>query len=81
MLVREEVRRVEPGENCSSVYVGQRELAVVAPADNIQIVGSDSATTCLVVLLRHQASGVAGVGHLDTPSEVRRYIQALLSVQ
>ena len=59
---------VEP-ELTPSIYVGQRELAVVSPADQVEILGSDSASTCLLVLLRHPASGVAGLAHLDTLSE------------
>ena len=59
---------VEP-EVTPSIYVGQRELAVVSPADQVEILGSDSASTCLLVLLRHPASGVAGLAHLDTVSE------------
>ena len=59
---------MEPDQT-SSVYVGQRELAVVSPGDDIQIVGSDSASTCLVVLLRHALTGVVGLGHLDTHTE------------
>ena len=62
------MRRVEPSQT-SSLYVGQRELAVVSPDDQIELVGSDSASTCLVVLLRHAASGVVGLAHLDSPSD------------
>ena len=59
-------RTVEVGE-VSSLYVGQREMAVLTPEDGIDVLGSDSATTCHVVVLRWR--GVAGLGHIDTPSE------------
>ena len=36
------------------LYVGQREMAAAAPHDkNINIVGSDDATTCIIVVVRH----------------------------
>ena len=68
------VRTVEPGE-VSSVYVGQREMAVVTPEDHIEVVGSDSATTCHVVILR--VGDVTGVGHVDTHSQDMDHNQLL----
>lgn len=36
------------------LYVGQRELAAAAPHDkNINIIGADDATTCIIVVVRH----------------------------
>ncbi|KAL4702101.1 hypothetical protein ACJJTC_002107 [Scirpophaga incertulas] len=36
------------------LYVGQRELAAVVPHDkNVNIIGSDDATSCIIVVLRH----------------------------
>ena len=36
------------------LYVGQRELAAAAPHDkNINIIGTDDATTCIIVVVRH----------------------------
>jgi protein N-terminal asparagine amidohydrolase len=36
------------------LYVGQRELAAVAPHDkNVHIIGSDDATSCIIVVVRH----------------------------
>lgn len=36
------------------LYVGQRELAAVATHDkNVNIIGSDDATTCIIVVVRH----------------------------
>eukprot|EP00092_Neocalanus_flemingeri_P071761 GFUD01088222.1.p1 GENE.GFUD01088222.1~~GFUD01088222.1.p1 ORF type:complete len:338 (+),score=87.59 GFUD01088222.1:223-1236(+) len=54
---------VGAGEKC--LYVGQRELAVVAPGDNVNMVGSEDATTCHVVILRDIHTGVTGLAHLD----------------
>ena len=72
------VRTVEPGE-VSSVYVGQRELAVVTPEDDIEVVGSDSATTCHVVILR--VGDVTGVGHVDTHTQDMDHNQLLELVE
>lgn len=36
------------------LYVGQREMAAAAPHDkNINIIGTDDATTCIIVVVRH----------------------------
>lgn len=36
------------------MYIGQRELAAVAPHDkNVHIIGSDDATSCMIVVVRH----------------------------
>ncbi|XP_016345045.1 protein N-terminal asparagine amidohydrolase-like [Sinocyclocheilus anshuiensis] len=41
------------------LYVQQREFAVTTPADNsVSILGSDDATTCHLVVLRHTAHGL-----------------------
>uniref|UniRef100_U5ESL8 Putative asparagine amidohydrolase n=1 Tax=Corethrella appendiculata TaxID=1370023 RepID=U5ESL8_9DIPT len=48
------------------LYVGQRELAAVAPHDkNVTIIGSDDATTCIIVVVRHSGSGAIALAHLD----------------
>lgn len=48
------------------LYVGQREMAVVSPDDeSIQLLGTDDATTCHIVILRHSASRVTGLSHFD----------------
>eukprot|EP00092_Neocalanus_flemingeri_P058476 GFUD01069687.1.p1 GENE.GFUD01069687.1~~GFUD01069687.1.p1 ORF type:complete len:338 (+),score=99.79 GFUD01069687.1:96-1109(+) len=57
------VKLVEASEKC--LYVGQREVAVVAPGDNVNMVGSEDATTCHVVILRDVHTGVTGLAHLD----------------
>lgn len=48
------------------LYIGQREMAIVAPEDEtIQVLGTDDATTCHIVILRHTASHVVGLSHFD----------------
>ncbi|XP_049874609.1 protein N-terminal asparagine amidohydrolase isoform X2 [Pectinophora gossypiella] len=48
------------------LYVAQRELAAVAPHDkNVQIIGSDDATSCIIVVVRHSGSGAVALAHLD----------------
>ena len=50
------------------VYVGQREMAVSERGDMVEILGSEDATTCHIVILRDLSSdrGVTGLGHLDS---------------
>ncbi|KAL1497945.1 hypothetical protein ABEB36_008825 [Hypothenemus hampei] len=48
------------------VYVRQRELASTVPHDkNVSILGSDDATTCIIVVVRHTGSGAVALAHLD----------------
>lgn len=48
------------------LYVLQREFAVVSPADDkIDILGSEDATTCHLLILRHTGSGVTALSHFD----------------
>ncbi|XP_061715596.1 protein N-terminal asparagine amidohydrolase isoform X1 [Cydia pomonella] len=48
------------------LYVGQRELAAVVPHDkNVNIIGSDDATSCIIVVVRHSGSGAVALAHLD----------------
>uniref|UniRef100_A0A2K6FHI1 Protein N-terminal asparagine amidohydrolase n=1 Tax=Propithecus coquereli TaxID=379532 RepID=A0A2K6FHI1_PROCO len=47
-------------------YVQQRELAVTSPKDgSISILGSDDATTCHIVVLRHTGNGATCLTHCD----------------
>lgn len=42
------------------LYVSQREMAAIAPHDkNVHIVGSDDATTCIIVVVRHSGNLLA----------------------
>ena len=57
------VKQVDARDKC--LYVGQREMAVVAPGDNVNMIGSEDATTCHIVILRDVHTGVTGLAHLD----------------
>ena len=49
------------------MYVGQREMAVGARGDGLEILGSEDATTCHIVIMRDVSgeAGVTGVAHID----------------
>ncbi|VVC98064.1 unnamed protein product [Leptidea sinapis] len=48
------------------LYVLQRELAAVVPHDkNVTIIGSDDATSCIIVVVKHSGSGAVALAHLD----------------
>ncbi|KAI0207114.1 Protein N-terminal asparagine amidohydrolase [Lamellibrachia satsuma] len=48
------------------LYVNQREYAVVCPNDeHIDVIGTDDATTCHILVIRHSGSGVTGLAHCD----------------
>ena len=50
------------------VYVGQREMVIVSNDDDLDIVGSEDATTCHIVILRDISDKrrVSGLAHLDS---------------
>jgi len=50
------------------VYVGQREMAVSERGDWVEVLGSEDATTCHIVIMRDLTSdrGVTGLAHLDS---------------
>ncbi|TSK62615.1 Protein N-terminal asparagine amidohydrolase [Bagarius yarrelli] len=51
------------------LYVQQREFAVTTPADgSVSVIGSDDATTCHLIVLRHTGSGATCLAHLDGSS-------------
>lgn len=51
---------------CGLLYVDQREMAAVAPHDkNVNIIGSDDATSCIIVVVRQSGSGAVALAHLD----------------
>ena len=63
-FIDQEVRTFEKQDKV--LYVGQREMGVVSRDDDvIDIVGSEDATTCHIVILRHISTGVTGVAHID----------------
>ncbi|XP_072240526.1 protein N-terminal asparagine amidohydrolase isoform X2 [Leuresthes tenuis] len=66
------------------LYVQQREFAATTPADNsVSVIGSDDATTCHLVVLRHTGSGAVCLAHCDgssTCSEVPLLVKAVASL-
>ncbi|KAJ8413618.1 hypothetical protein AAFF_G00081250 [Aldrovandia affinis] len=66
------------------LYVQQRELAATTPADNsVTVIGSDDATTCHLVLVRHTGSGAACLAHCDgsnTRSEVPLIVKTVTTL-
>ncbi|KAM4023726.1 protein N-terminal asparagine amidohydrolase isoform 2-T2 [Anomaloglossus baeobatrachus] len=66
------------------LYVQQRELAATTPRDrSISILGSEDATTCHIVVLRHTGSGATCLAHCDgsdSETEVAAIIQAVKSL-
>uniref|UniRef100_A0A3B4FA64 N-terminal asparagine amidase n=1 Tax=Pundamilia nyererei TaxID=303518 RepID=A0A3B4FA64_9CICH len=66
------------------LYVHQREFAATTPADKcVSVIGSDDATTCHLVVLRHTGSGAVCLGHCDgssTWSEVPLLVKAVTSL-
>ncbi|XP_051753556.1 protein N-terminal asparagine amidohydrolase isoform X1 [Ctenopharyngodon idella] len=65
------------------LYIQQREFASTTPADNsVSILGSDDATTCHLVVLRHTGSGATCLAHCDgssTWTEVPLIVNAVTS--
>uniref|UniRef100_A0A9L0JLH6 N-terminal asparagine amidase n=1 Tax=Equus asinus TaxID=9793 RepID=A0A9L0JLH6_EQUAS len=65
------------------LYVQQRELAVTSPEDgSISILGSDDATTCHIVVLRHTGNGATCLTHCDgtdTKAEVPLIMNSIKS--
>jgi len=72
-LVQECLRQVTGEENC--LYVGQREMAVLRPEDGVELVGSEDATTCHILVLREPTTSTTGLAHLDTEDPAQ--LQAL----
>ncbi|EMP37346.1 RNA polymerase I-specific transcription initiation factor RRN3, partial [Chelonia mydas] len=65
------------------LYIQQREFAVTTPKDgSVSILGSDDATTCHLVVLRHTGSGATCLTHCDgsnTQAEVSLIMSAVKS--
>ncbi|XP_015498454.1 protein N-terminal asparagine amidohydrolase isoform X3 [Parus major] len=65
------------------LYVQQREFAVTTPKDgSVSILGSDDATTCHIVVLRHTGSGATCLTHCDgsdTEAEVSLIMSSVKS--
>ena len=70
-------------EKSGLLYVTQGEYATVSMDDeNVIVMGSEDATTCHIVVLRHTGSGVTSLGHFDghdTSSGIKNMIAAVAS--
>ncbi|KAG7277279.1 hypothetical protein CRUP_036948 [Coryphaenoides rupestris] len=66
------------------LYVQQREFAATIPSDRaVSVLGSDDATTCHLVVVRHTGSGAVCLAHCDgssTWSEVPLIVKAVTSL-
>ncbi|KAK0155154.1 Protein N-terminal asparagine amidohydrolase [Merluccius polli] len=66
------------------LYVQQREFAATIPSDRaVSVIGSDDATTCHLVVVRHTGSGAVCLAHCDgssTWSEVPLIVKAVTSL-
>ncbi|XP_056606152.1 protein N-terminal asparagine amidohydrolase [Triplophysa dalaica] len=73
----------EPVDPKELLYIQQREFAATTPADNsVSILGSDDATTCHLVVLRHTGSGATCLAHCDgssTRTEIPLIVNAVTS--
>ncbi|XP_060724713.1 protein N-terminal asparagine amidohydrolase [Tachysurus vachellii] len=66
------------------LYVQQREFAATTPTDgSVSVIGSDDATTCHLLVLRHTGNGATCLAHLDgssTWSEVPLLLNAVMAL-
>ncbi|XP_069761917.1 protein N-terminal asparagine amidohydrolase isoform X2 [Narcine bancroftii] len=66
------------------LYIQQREFAVTLPQDgSVSILGTEDATTCHLVVLRHTGSGATALGHCDgsdTAVAVAKMLSAVKSL-
>jgi len=80
-VLQKPIQKVSKEDNF--LYVGQREMAVCSPDDNIEILGSEDATTCHIVIFRdsNEQSSVTGIAHMDSedPSQFLALENALIA--
>ncbi|GFN78289.1 protein n-terminal asparagine amidohydrolase-like [Plakobranchus ocellatus] len=76
-LLKQNVQEVNPH---GLLYVGQREVAGTYPGDDvISILGSEDATTCHLMVLRHTGSGAAALAHFDG-SSIAEGLETMISI-
>lgn len=71
--------RVKSSER--GLYVHQGEIAYGIPERDFDCVGSDDATTCIILLCRHVVSGLLLVAHIDSDdkcSGLSKYIDVMV---
>ncbi|KAM4631842.1 protein N-terminal asparagine amidohydrolase [Discoglossus pictus] len=77
-LISQTTRTVGPK---GLLYVQQRELAAATPEDrSVSVLGSEDATTCHILVLRHTGSGATCLAHCDgsdTKTEVAKILSAV----
>lgn len=60
------VRCIVTSPQIGLLYIHQREMGCVAAHDKqINLIGSDDATTCIVAVVKHTGSGAIALSHLD----------------
>ncbi|XP_038676638.1 protein N-terminal asparagine amidohydrolase [Scyliorhinus canicula] len=70
------VQKIDPK---GLLYVQQRELAATTPQDaSVSVLGTEDATTCHIVVLRHTGSGATCLGHCDG-SETEMTVSLMLN--
>ncbi|KAG5176877.1 N-terminal asparagine amidohydrolase-domain-containing protein [Tribonema minus] len=75
---------LQGAEGRSTLHVIQREFAVIHSASGDATpgvphsVGSDAATTCHIVALRHSSSGTTVLGHLDSAERSQLHVDQML---
>lgn len=76
-LIRSPIKELD--STYPALYIGQNEFSILKPGhDNLEIIGTDEATTCCILIFRHSSSGVVGMAHLDgshTHQSVRHMFQ------
>jgi len=64
------------------LYVNQREFAATVPEDEMtKYIGSDSATTCSIVCIRHTGSRAVALSHLDGSNTKDAIASMIMSIQ
>lgn len=65
-LTQMPVRIITTNPQIGLLYVHQRELGAVPSHDKqINLIGSDDATTCIIAIIKHTGSGAISLSHLD----------------
>lgn len=64
------------------LYVNQREFAATVPEDEMtKYIGTDSATTCNIVCIRHTGSRAVALSHLDGSNTKEAIGSMIMSIQ